>query len=73
MACPFCGSENVDIPMVDIGVGEQQCGPATCVDCLAGQDSDGTWLPGRDVGEAPDWLNKRFRIEANSERNSLTG
>ena len=43
MICPFCKSDNVDVPMVDIGVGEQQCGPACCMDCLACQDSDGDW------------------------------
>lgn len=31
--CPKCGSTNVDVPTVDIGVGEQQCAPATCMDC----------------------------------------
>ena len=43
MNCPFCGSENVDVPMVDIGVGEIQCGPALCGDCLSGQNSEGVW------------------------------
>jgi hypothetical protein len=43
MKCPFCGSTNVDVPMVDIGVGEQQCGPAACLDCYASQDENGVW------------------------------
>src|SRR5438045_559631 len=29
MKCPFCNSEHVEVPTVDIGVGEQQCWPAT--------------------------------------------
>lgn len=54
MKCPFCNSENLDIPTVDIGVGEMQCGPARCLDCEAYQqeaDDDGEvriteWVPG---------------------------
>lgn len=30
MTCPWCGSADVDCPMVDIGIGEQQVAPATC-------------------------------------------
>jgi transcription elongation factor Elf1 len=30
MTCPFCGSDDLDIPMVDIGVGYQQVAAATC-------------------------------------------
>jgi len=37
MMCPFCKSENVEVPYVDIGVGYQQCGPAFCYDCNAHQ------------------------------------
>jgi transcription elongation factor Elf1 len=37
MRCPYCNSENIDQPMVDIGVGEIPAGPATCQDCQAGQ------------------------------------
>ncbi len=44
MNCPFCDSE-VDIPTVDISVGNQQCGPAACIDCGASQDGDGKWIP----------------------------
>jgi predicted Zn-ribbon and HTH transcriptional regulator len=33
MICPECDSENVEVPTVDIGVGEQQCAPASCLDC----------------------------------------
>lgn len=44
MMCPFCKSSNVEVPTVDIGVGEQQCGPAYCYDCYAYQDSCGTWV-----------------------------
>ena len=43
MQCPFCKSNNVEVPTVDIGVGEQQCGPAACEDCGASQDSNGKW------------------------------
>ena len=43
MECPFCKSKNVEVPMVDIGVGSEQCGPAECLDCHAGQDFDGIW------------------------------
>ena len=43
MECPFCLSKNVDVPMVDIGVGEEQCGPAICLDCNAAQDDQGAW------------------------------
>lgn len=52
MDCPFCKSTNVDVPMVDIGVGEQQCGPASCLDCGAAQDYDGRWQPA-DYWETP--------------------
>jgi len=45
MKCPFCGSENVEVPTVDIGVGDAQCGPASCRDCLAYQDSNAIWHP----------------------------
>ena len=45
MLCPFCKSTNVDVPTVDNGVGEQQCGPAWCVDCGASQDDMGMWEP----------------------------
>jgi hypothetical protein len=37
MKCPYCQSENVDYPTVNIGVGEQQCAPAGCMDCGAVQ------------------------------------
>lgn len=37
VGCPWCGSPNVDTPMVDIGVGEIQCGPASCMDCQSYQ------------------------------------
>ena len=33
--CPECGGE-IEIPTVDIGVGEQQCGPAFCLDDACG-------------------------------------
>lgn len=39
MICPFCGSKSIDVPTVDIGVGEQQCAPASCNDCGASQFS----------------------------------
>ena len=32
MKCPICGEE-ASMPTVDIGVGEQQCGPAYCESC----------------------------------------
>lgn len=54
MTCPFCGSKNVDVPTVDIGVGEQQCGPAVCIDCDAAQDSDGKWRTSQY------WIQKRI-------------
>jgi hypothetical protein len=44
MNCPFCTSEEVEVPTVDIGVGEQQCGPAACFECGASQDQDGKWV-----------------------------
>ena len=44
MQCPACKSNNVEVPTVDIGVGNQQCGPAFCYDCGSTQDSDGTWV-----------------------------
>lgn len=34
--CPFCGAECA-AEFVDIGVGEQQCGPFTCNSCHAAQ------------------------------------
>jgi hypothetical protein len=37
MTCPYCDSENVEVPMVDIGVGETQCGAAFCYECMAFQ------------------------------------
>ncbi len=40
MQCPFCKSNAVEVPTVDIGVGNQQCGPASCG---ASQDRDGKW------------------------------
>lgn len=43
MECAFCGSTNVEVPTVDIGAGEQQCGPAECRDCRAAQTDDGRW------------------------------
>lgn len=43
MNCPFCGSDDIDIPTVDIGVGEQQCAPAGCLKCQAYQDMEGRW------------------------------
>lgn len=43
MQCPFCKSNDVDVPTVDIGVGVQQCGPASCMECGACQDSGGEW------------------------------
>jgi hypothetical protein len=34
MICPNCGDENsVEIPVVDIGVGNIQCAPAFCHAC----------------------------------------
>ena len=33
MTCPLCGSENIEVPRVDVGVGEVQCAPAYCLDC----------------------------------------
>lgn len=53
MKCPFCDAE-VSVPTVDIGVGEQQCGPADCPNCGAAQDSDGRWH------EEGYWLQKRI-------------
>jgi hypothetical protein len=46
MQCPFCDGDVV--PTVDIGVGEQQCGPAFCVDCGATQDMEDPmiWIRG---------------------------
>ncbi len=45
MKCPFCGSDDVEVPMVDIGVGETQCGPAQCLECLSHQEADtGVWV-----------------------------
>lgn len=32
--------------MVDIGVGYEQCGPASCRDCGAYQDMTGDWYRG---------------------------
>jgi hypothetical protein len=32
MKCPECGEE-LEIPVVDIGVGNQQIGPAFCPEC----------------------------------------
>lgn len=43
MECPVCGSTNIEIPTVDIGVGEMQCGPAQCNACGAAQDNEGEW------------------------------
>lgn len=43
MKCPNWGSEDTDIPTVDIGVGEIQCGPMQCNACGAYQDSAGLW------------------------------
>lgn len=43
MTCPFCGSADLEIPTVDIGVGDQQCGPAWCYSCLASQTESGEW------------------------------
>ncbi len=43
MQCPFCKSNAVEVPTVDIGVGNQQCGPASCEECGASQDRDGKW------------------------------
>lgn len=40
MTCPWCQSGNIDIPTVDIGVGEQQCGPMACLDCGASEMRD---------------------------------
>lgn len=33
MVCPKCGSTDVNMPMVDNGVGMEQCGSAACLDC----------------------------------------
>lgn len=44
MICPFCGSTDIDIPTVDIGVGECQCGSALCNICLSYQDQNGEWV-----------------------------
>ena len=46
MKCPFCNGASVDYPTVDIGVGEVQCGPAECNDCMAWQDGEGKWHDG---------------------------
>lgn len=35
--CPICDSTNIDAEFVDIGVGEQQCSPYSCGDCLSWQ------------------------------------
>lgn len=45
MECPICGSKEVDVPTVDVGVGSVQCGPAMCMTCNAAQDYDGKWIP----------------------------
>lgn len=37
MRCPWCDSIDIDVPTVDIGVGEQQCGAAGCMDCSSFQ------------------------------------
>ncbi len=44
MKCTYCNCK-ADVPMVDIGVGEQQCGPAECPNCGAAQDHNGVWHP----------------------------
>lgn len=36
MICPYCGSKNIDIESVDIGIGFQQVAPASC-ECGARQ------------------------------------
>jgi hypothetical protein len=43
MICPFCGSDDVEVPTVDVGPGEVQCGPAECLTCLAYQEVSGEW------------------------------
>ncbi|MGH7164463.1 MAG: hypothetical protein ACREIS_02930 [Nitrospiraceae bacterium] len=40
MICPKCGSDNIDVPMVDNGVGMQQCSPAGCLNCGWVQSED---------------------------------
>ena len=45
MICPFCKNDSVDVPTVDVGVGEIQCGPAICDICSAYQERDGEWHP----------------------------
>lgn len=42
--CPECG-EWAEIPVVGIGVGEQQCGPASCESC--------GWI--EPIPEEPEW------------------
>lgn len=37
MRCPYCGSDAVNAPTIDIGVGEIPCGPAGCEDCRSFQ------------------------------------
>ncbi len=56
MKCPICNSE-VEVPTVDVGVGEIQCGPAVCHICFACQNADGTWTPcitPRSVSKTPE-------------------
>jgi hypothetical protein len=42
MTCPFCGAV-AEVPTIDIGVGDEQCGPAECPKCGAAQDNDRVW------------------------------
>jgi hypothetical protein len=51
MKCPYCGGEEVDVPMVDIGVGSIQCGPAMCYTCNSVQDENGQWIKHPDAEE----------------------
>lgn len=39
MECPWCESEDIDVPTVDVDVGEQQVASATCGQCGASQMS----------------------------------
>lgn len=48
MNCPKCGAD-VEVPTVDIGVGEQQCGPAFCTECDWGESYPEDLLKGDDT------------------------
>ena len=40
--CPYCANEECEVPTIDNGVGEEQCGQAYCPDCGAVE------IPGHD-------------------------